>query len=81
MDFQGDKLQGNLVSRSNTIPVEVIYASRYSLFVKLSEEESMVRDRTIFDKLQVDIMGKNYEFNSCRLNESASKSYSHLCRY
>lgn len=56
---------GILKSENNSIPVEVHYASKFSIFIKFDNHQA-VRDGKRFSSLSMDIDSNRYDYGACR---------------
>ena len=65
MENSNNFFKGILKSDSNSIPVEIHYASKFSVFAKF-EGNPPVRDGKRFSSLSLDVDGKKYEMGNCR---------------
>ncbi len=65
MENSNNFFKGILKSENNSIPVEIHYASKFSVFAKF-EGNPPVRDGKRFSSLSIDVEDKKYELGNCR---------------
>ncbi len=65
MEKNNNTFNGILKSDNISIPVEIHYASRYSIFIKFENCQS-IRDGEEFSSLSISVDSKNYELGNCR---------------
>ena len=66
MELQKVIFDGFLVSSTVSIPVQVAYGSKFSVFVKFKEDHQPIQGAE-YSKLILAIAGKEFEFSTCRL--------------
>jgi len=71
MNYKYDTLQGALIGENNEIPVEIYYASLFSIFVKI-KDKSKIRDGKRFIQLNIEIDEKIIVFKNCKFHLETS---------